>query len=100
MKRKALFIVVFGLLYAVGTTLVMVLSVSATLSGSDPGELRASSAAIQLFDLLAGAMMFPLVFLFARHGAPWPWTYLLMFGNGVLWAGARGVVSDMRSAHS
>lgn len=84
--RKALFVAAFALLYTALTIWAMVRSVGVTLSGFDPGEPRASEATIQFFDLLSQALMFPLVSLFAPHGAPFPLGYVLMFGNGVLWA--------------
>jgi hypothetical protein len=84
--RKALFVAAFALLYMALTLWVMVAPTSATLSGFEPGEPRASQSTIQFLGILSQALMFPLVSLFASHGAPWPLTWLLMFGNGVLWA--------------
>jgi hypothetical protein len=86
MIRRALFVVVFALLYTAATLWAMVSSVGAAVGGFEPGSSRASAATIQFFDLLSGALMFPFVSLFAPRGAPWPVTWLLMFGNGVLWA--------------
>ena len=85
-KRRVLFVVVFALLYTAATLWAMVSSLGAAVSGFEPGSPRASEATIQFFDLLSGALMFPFVSLFAPHGAPWPLTWLLMFGNGVFWA--------------
>lgn len=83
MTRKALFIAAFGLLYTTGTAGALVLSMSATLSGFEPGEPRASLGAIHFFDLLTQGLMFPLIPLFAPNGALRYWA--LVFGNGVLW---------------
>ena len=85
-KRRALFVVVFALLYTAATIQMMVLSVGAAVSGFEPGEPRASEATTQLFDLLSGALMFPLVSLLPAQGVPFPWAYVLLFGNGVIWA--------------
>jgi hypothetical protein len=85
-KRQALFVAAFALLYTAATTWLMVTSMSATMSGFEPGEPRASQATIQFFDILSRALMFPFVSLFASQGVPFPWGYVLMFANGVLWA--------------
>ena len=86
MRRRALFVVTFALLHTAATIQMMVLSVGAAVSGFEPGEPRASEATIRVFDLLSQALMFPLVSLLPPLGAPWPLTWLLMLGNGVLWA--------------
>lgn len=86
MTRKVLFIAAFALLYTAAAACSMVLAMGAALTGLEPGEPKASTATIQLFDLLTQGMMFPLIPLFGSHGAPAWWGYhLLIFGNGVLW---------------
>lgn len=83
MTRKVLFVAVFALLYTMGTAWALVLSMSAALSGFEPGEPSAPVGAIHFFDLLAQGLMFPLIPLFTPTGTLGYWT--LVFGNGVLW---------------
>lgn len=85
-RRKALFMITFALLYTAVTIWAMISAVGAAVGGFEPGEQRASEARIQFFDVLSQVLMFPFVSLFAPHGAPFPLGYVLMFGNGVLWA--------------
>ena len=86
MTRRVLFVAAFALLYTAAGIYMMVLSVGVAVGGFEPGEPRASEATIQLFDLLSQALMFPLVSLLPPQGAPFPLAWVLMFGNGVLWA--------------
>lgn len=81
--RKLLFVGAFGLLYTIGTAAAMVLAMGTALSGFEPGEPRATSGMIQLFELLTHGLIFSFIPLFTPHEA---WQYWgLVFGSGVLW---------------
>jgi hypothetical protein len=96
MTRKEAFVLTFAMLYTIATPLAAVSAMGAALSGFDPGTTPASDATLLFWGTLSKALLFPLVFLFDSRG---PLSYLLIFGNGIIWGSVLVGLSTLAQRH-
>jgi hypothetical protein len=84
MTRKILFIIGFALLHSAMTLFAGMSALGAAMQGFEKGPATSPST-VKLYGNVADVLSFPLGRLDPRI-APGSWGWLLLMGNGMLWA--------------
>lgn len=85
MNRKLLFVFVFAMLHTAGTTLLVLLTMGAAMSGFEPGTKPVAPGTWRLLSSATGVLMLPFGAIIGPEGAPGLWGYVLFFANGIVW---------------